>query len=395
MAEQLSTRLFSIAPQALVGAGDATVVDLRAPREFAEDHVSGARNVPLFDDDERALVGTLYRRRGQREAFEAGVEITHAKIAALVARIAELAGLEADAPDALRARVAELTAGGIHALETRLGPERRETLPERAIVLCCWRGGLRSQSVAALLQSLGHHRAVFVEGGYKAWRGHVRRTIEAWRAPQAFTLRGLTGVGKTLVLRELEDLRPGWTLDLEGLAGHRSSILGMVGLEPVNQKTFDRRLFERLEQGFAGPCVVEGESRKVGDVVLPASVWAAVDGGTAIELTAPVARRVQVLIDDYLAQEENRAHLAAQLPYIEQRLGRRKYDGVLTDLLARRADAELVELLLERYYDPLYRHSEAGREYAVRLDSSDPRAAAEAVAAWIDGIPRAGTECAP
>ncbi|MEO0651668.1 MAG: tRNA 2-selenouridine(34) synthase MnmH [Planctomycetota bacterium] len=384
MPEQLTTRLFSIAPAALEGRRDVTVIDLRAPGEFDLDHVSGAHSVPLFDDDERALVGTLYRQRGQSEAFDAGLEITHRKIADLVARIASIAGRAHDPLEDLRAKVTELTVGGIHALETRLGPEARATLPSGALVLCCWRGGLRSQSVAALLQSLGHADAHFVEGGYKAWRAHVRAAIDTWQAPPSFTLRGLTGVGKTLVLRALEELRPGWTLDLEGLAGHRSSILGMVGLEPVNQKIFDRRLFERLRSGFPGPCVVEGESRKVGDIVLPKSVWTAVDDGVPIELVASVPRRVEVLIEDYLATGDARAELARQLPYIEARLGSRKYAGVLTGLLAEGADAELVELLLERYYDPLYRHSESGHDYQVSIDTTDPRATAEAIVAWIE-----------
>jgi tRNA 2-selenouridine synthase len=384
LSQDLKTRLFSVAAERLVGREDVTVIDLRAPKEFTEDHVLGAHNAPLFDDDERAMVGTLYRRRGQEPAFEAGVRITQAKIAELVARIASTAGLAAPPMDVLEERVRALTEGGVHALETRLGAEPLDVLPERALVLCCWRGGLRSQSVAALFRSLGFDSAVFVEGGYKAWRAVVRESVSAWKSPPSFVLRGLTGVGKTLVLRELERQRPGWTLDLEGLAGHRSSILGMVGLEPVNQKTFDRRLFERLREGFPGLVVVEGESRKVGDIVLPESVWSAVHGGTGIELTASVERRVEVLIDDYLAVEGNREHLARQLPYIEQRLGEKKFDAVLTGMLADGREAELVELLLERYYDPLYTHSERDYTYRMSIDAGDPGAAASEIADWIE-----------
>lgn len=384
MNEELTTRLFAARPDQLLGRRDVTVVDLRAPREFEADHVAGAHNAPLFDDDERALVGTLYRQLGQQPAFEAGVKITVSKIAALVARIAAVAQVELPSGADLDGRVRALTEGGIHALETRLGAEPCGELPERALVLCCWRGGLRSQSVAALVQSLGIARAVFVDGGYKAWRGLVRERLGAWRAPRTYVLRGLTGVGKTLVLRELERLRPGLTLDLEGLAGHRSSILGMVGLEPVSQKAFDRRLFERLEQGFPGSLVVEGESRKVGDVILPPSVWSAIEGGIALELSASVARRVEVLIDDYLAEPANRAQLARQLPFIERRLGERKYDGVLTGLLEAEREEELVELLLAQYYDPLYTHSERGQRYLASFDASEPEVAAAEIAAWVE-----------
>lgn len=389
MAEELRTRLGSVEPHELAGRSDLVLVDLRSPGEFAADHVPGAQNVPLFDDDERVLVGTLYRRLGQGPAFEAGVRITIQRVAALAARVASLARIDLPEGVGLEERVRALTAGGMQALEARIGPGERAPLPERGLVFCCWRGGLRSQSVTALFRSVGVESAVFVEGGYKAWRAHLRARITEWAPPPSFVLRGLTGVGKTLVLRELEHLRPGWTLDLEGLAGHRSSILGMVGLEPVSQKVFDRRLFERIERGFPGPLVVEGESRKVGSVVLPESAWAAVDRGTALELVAPLQRRIEVLIDDYLSEPGSREELARQLPFIEQRLGARKYDGLLTGLLESRREEELVELLLEKYYDPLYTHSERDRRYAVRIDSSEPEAAAAEVAAWIETERRA------
>jgi tRNA 2-selenouridine synthase len=192
-------------------------------------------------------------------------------------------------------------------------------------------------------------------------------------------LRGLTGVGKTLVLREIERLRPGWTVDLEALAGHRSSILGMVGLEPRSQKAFETGLYARLREGFPAEVVVfEGESRKVGDAILPEPVWSALQGGTNLELVAPTARRVEVLVADYLAHEESRAELARELPFLEERLGPKKWRGELVRLLESGRERELVEILLERYYDPLYRHSETGRAHAATIDATDPEAAARA-----------------
>ena len=192
-------------------------------------------------------------------------------------------------------------------------------------------------------------------------------------------LRGLTGVGKTLVLRALGERRADWCLDLEGLAGHRSSILGMVGLRPASQKLFESRLARRIAQGFSGPCVVEGESRKVGDVILPPPVWRAIEDGTALEIRGPMERRVRVLIEDYLTGPDSRRELAQQLPFLETRLGRR-WSGVLVGLLAAGREEELVELLLEHYYDPLYRHSEGQREYAAVFDASDPDRAAGEIA---------------
>ncbi|MHC4839308.1 MAG: tRNA 2-selenouridine(34) synthase MnmH [Planctomycetota bacterium] len=236
----------------------------------------------------------------------------------------------------------------------------------------------------AFLRALGLDRAVGLEGGYRGWRRAVLDGLAGWCPPPTFVIRGLTGVGKTLVLRELERLRPGWTVDLEGLAGHRSSILGMVGLEPRTQKAFDSGLFTRLRASAEAPVVFEGESRKVGDVILPAPVWEAIQGGHNVLLEAPVARRVEVLTEDYLERPESRGQLREQLPFIEERLGRTKWRGKLVELLDAGREGELVELLLEHYYDPLYRHSEKGRAYELTIDSSDPAAAAARVAEWID-----------
>ena len=374
----------TVTPAALVGSEDAVVIDLRAPGEFAEDHVPGAHSLPLFDDVERALIGTLYKRSSPDAAFREGLSVARARIGSLVQSIGELCAWTPPATDAeeLFARVTE---GGLSVMEREVAPLAPAPPPARPVVLHCWRGGLRSRSVVAFLRGLGLERAVALEGGYRGYRGQVLADLASWEASPAFVLRGLTGVGKTLVLRELERQRPGWTVDLEGLAGHRSSILGMVGLEPVSQKRFDSRLNARLGLlDRAGPVVFEGESRKVGDAILPERVWATLQGGANALLEAPLERRIDVLIEDYLERPENRDALRAQLPFIERRLGPVKYDGALVALLDQGRERELVEVLLEKYYDPLYLHSEKGREYALRVDTSDPVRAASELIAWID-----------
>jgi tRNA 2-selenouridine synthase len=370
-------------PEQTLAALDATVIDLRTPAEFAEDHLPSAVNVPLFDDVQRALIGTLYTKVSAQSAFERGQELVHERVDALIEGIARACDWRS--PDGDKHAVVErLTRGGIVAMDAELAPRPIGELPRGAVVLHCWRGGLRSRSVIALVRSLGLERAVGLEGGYKRYRSHIVERLVSWRPPPMFALRGLTGVGKTLVLRELEKIRPRWTIDLEALAGHRSSILGAVGLEPCTQKTFETRLCARIDRGIGRFLVLEGESRKVGDVILPPRLWAALDGGTSLELVAPTARRAQVLIDDYLALASNRAELEPQLEFIEERLGADEWGGVLVRMLREHRERELVEILLERYYDPRYRHGELGRKYATTIDSTDPRAAAERVAAWVE-----------
>lgn len=373
----------AVSMPAVLQAEGVTVVDLRSPGEFAEDHLPGAHNRPLFDDQERALVGTLYKQSSPEAAFESARALVLESIDSLVTGVARAAGREAPAED-LPHLVRRLTEAGLEGTQRALRFDVHEELPAGALVVHCWRGGMRSASVARLLRELGWGDVFVLEGGYKSYRRRVMAELEGWQAPPSFVLRGMTGVGKTLVLRELEAQRPGWTLDLEGLAGHRSSILGMVGLEPCNQKTFDTRLAARLREGFPGPCVIEGESRKVGDSIVPPSVWGALRGGVHLRLHAPVERRVEVLIEDYLAREESRDELRRQLPFIEERLGRNAWRGELTARLDDGREAELVEILLERYYDPLYAHSERDYEYSAEIDSSDPVVAAAEIAAWIE-----------
>jgi tRNA 2-selenouridine synthase len=389
MRSTLSSRAGGVAvptlrPRDALEHPEATIVDLRSPAEFALDHVPGARNVPLFDDVERALVGTLYRQVSPERAFEEGRAIARAKIARFVADLVAVVGNDLEDSD-LEKRLEELTAGGIAALEASIACEPSAAVHSHPVVLHCWRGGLRSKSVVAFLRGLGLERAFLLEGGYKAYRAEVAARIAGWNPPPIVLLCGLTGVGKTLVLRELERLRPGSTLDLEGLAGHRSSLLGMVGLEPTSQKAFESALVARIRRGSGERLVVEGESRKVGDVILPPGLWRAMGAGTALELTAPLERRVQVLEEDYLATAESRAQLLRQLPRVEQRMDLPAGAPSLAERLEAGRVDELVRLLLARYYDPLYRRSEKGRRYAASIDASDPARAAAEIAAWIEG----------
>lgn len=365
------------------------VVDMRSPVEFAEDHVPGAWNVPLFDDVQRALVGTLYQTVSPDAAFEAGREMVRESVVELVGAIARHTGWTPPRDD-LRERVVAMTSNGYERTSATLMALRTLPPPPDPVVVHCWRGGLRSRSVLALLRALGLERATLLDGGYKGYRAWVRDEVEQATFPRFVVLHGLTGVGKTLVLREIERLRPRSTIDLEALAGHRSSLLGMVGLAPCTQKMFESRLCERLAQGFAdvggrGPlAIVEGESRKVGDVILPPALWRALEGGTSLSLETTVDRRVQVLCEDYLADEAHRAELRRRLPHVDERLVRASDAESLVSMLDSGRTDELVRLLLERYYDPLYRHAVKGKVHAGRVDAADPARAAREILAWCD-----------
>jgi len=358
------------------------IIDLRAPVEFDDDHMEGAINVPLFENETRSFVGMLYKQVSPEAAFQEARQRVIERIEGIVRDLAQAVSWDLPEDD-LKARVERMTTGGIAQLEAELVPHPIDDLPEGAVVFSCARGGLRSRSVVALMRAIGFEGAVGLLDGYRSHRRFVMETLDAWEAPRhVFALRGLTGTGKTLLLRAIEDLRPGWTLDLEGAAGHRSSLLGMVGLEPTTQKAFESALAARATRGFAdGVCIIEGESRKVGDVVVPKAMWHALQGAVNIQVSAPVPRRVAVLAEDYLAESRSRPKLRAQLEAVSSRM-----EGApdLAGMLDRDEIGPLVELLLERYYDPLYLRGEEGKVYEKRVENLDEREAARQVVQWIE-----------
>ncbi|MFT5197615.1 MAG: tRNA 2-selenouridine synthase [Planctomycetota bacterium] len=369
-----------VAPDQILGREDVCVIDLRSPGEFAEDHIPGAVNIPLFGDLQRSMVGFLYQQSSPEAAFDQGQKFAMQGVQDLVGEVAKATSWQAPSGE-FASHIERICSVGLRGLEQGLAPLVLKDCPAQTVVLHCWRGGLRSRSVVSLLRGLGLERAVGLDGGYKAYRRHVLEGLAAWKGPKPIVLRGLTGVGKTLVLRELERQKPGWTLDLEGLAGHRSSMLGMVGLKPCTQKTFDSRLFHALSGGLAEILVVEGESRKVGDVELPKPLWDAMATGDNLWLEASEAYRVQVLMEDYLGEGGDRESLRRQLAALAPRL---PSELDLLGLFDRHEEPELVSRLLHHHYDPLYLHSEVDRETLATFDTSNVASAASQIATWVE-----------
>lgn len=253
-----------------LGQFDA-ILDVRSPGEFAEDHLPGAENWPVLDDEERRIVGTLYKQE-PLEARRLG--------ATLVAR-----------------NVARL-------LDERTGGKPKTWRP----LVYCWRGGQRSLSLHWFLGQIGFRSRQLV-GGYKAYRTQVRADLDAW--PTRFDYRvlcGLTGCGKTRLLQALA-AEGAQVLDLEALAAHRGSVLGGLPDRPQpTQKGFDSALWDVLRRmDAARPVWVESESRKIGRVALPAPLLAALHAqGRPLWIDMPEAARVELLLQDY-------AHFAADV----------------------------------------------------------------------------------
>lgn len=310
----MAITLTSLADLAAHGFDD--IIDVRAPAEFAEDHLPGAISLPVLDDEERARVGTIYKQVSPFTARKLG--------AALVARnaAAHLEGVLADKPGGWRPLV------------------------------YCWRGGQRSGSFATILGQIGW-RVETLAGGYKAWRGLVVEAVydTPVRSP-VMVLDGNTGSAKTEVL----NLLPGFgvqVIDLEGLARHRGSLFGSVGVQP-SQKAFEGALAQALAGLDPGrPVVVEAESSKIGNCRLPPEIWKAMVAAPRVAIAAPRKARAEYLARAYADLTADAGRLAATVDLLRPM----QPAEVIAEWQALAGAGEFVALadsLMERHYDPRY-----------------------------------------
>lgn len=328
------------------------IIDVRAPAEWAEDHVPGAINLPVLDDAERALIGTIYKQESPFLARKRG--------AALVARNAA------------------------RHLETALINKPGNWRP----LVYCWRGGQRSGSFASILSQIGW-RVETLAGGYKSWRRLVVQALFETDVPsRVIVLDGDTGTAKTDVIRALPGLGV-QAIDLEGLARHRGSLFGaMPGGQP-SQKAFESRLavaFARLDP--TRPVVVEAESAKIGNLRLPPRLWRAMVAAQRVAITAPLAARAAYLVrayGDMVADPVRLGNIVAALRPAHAA-------GVIAEwqaMVASRDHLALAAGLMARHYDPRYAKHRARMKPAMAVLETDMLEAGDvaALAARLAGLP--------
>ncbi len=304
------------------GAGFDTLIDARSPAEFAEDHLPGAVNWPVLDDDERHVVGTLYVQTSPLAARKLGAALVSRRIAAII--------------------------------ESQLQDKPREWRP----LVYCWRGGQRSGSLALVLAQIGF-RTGQLQGGYKAFRARVRADLAI--APGRFDYRvlcGRTGSGKTRLLQALHEAGA-QVLDLEGLAHHRGSVLGgLPGLPQPTQKHFDTRVWQALAAfDPAQPVFVESESARIGNLRVPEALLEAMHGqGRCVRIHTTDEARVGMLLDDYRETTLDAEPLCRLLDTLVELRGREQVGR--WQALARAGHwPQLIGALMAEHYDPLYERS--------------------------------------
>jgi len=333
------------------------LIDVRSPSEFAEDHIDGAINMPVLNDDERAMIGTLYKNNSF-EARHHGAKLISNNIANMI--LPEIERM-------VRRHFENEPAG--------CGKSDHYHKPNITFTIYCWRGGMRSSSLALVMNLIGYHCAV-IDGGYRSYRQLVHEALYDAQSSQTnsaavaspidhlkfVALHGPSGSGKTELIQRLgEEGLP--VLELEKYANHKGSVLGGDFADQPGQKQFESRLWQHLRsQGLLvkpGESVqpvlvfVEGESRRIGRLTLPDRVYAKMQSADRIWVELPIEERARRLAFEYTDADEL---LIARLYRLKGRLSNDHLQSI-SDLIRSGQRQRAAEILLEKHYDSFYRRS--------------------------------------
>lgn len=288
------------------------IIDVRSPGEFLKGHIPEAHNIPLFSDDERAQVGTVYKRKTKEKAIELGYTFVNPKLDYFISASEKIA-------------------------------------PKKEVLVHCWRGGMRSQSFAEHLMSNGFTKVYVIEKGYKAFRNHV---LDFFNQPFPFiVLGGYTGSGKTEILHELKTLGS-QVIDLEGLANHKGSAFGGIGQEdqPTTEH-FENLLFIHLFKMNKKQAIwIEDESMHIGRVFLPKALFNQIRSQKGYFIDIPIVERAKFLVQAY--GNLDKELLKESVNKIAKRLGPLNTKNSL--LAIDQNDFHQVALLTLTYYDKSY-----------------------------------------
>ena len=324
----------------LATLGFDTIIDARAPAEYAEDHLPGAISLPVLSDEERAKVGTIYTQVSPFTARKLG--------GALVAR---------NVAAHLEGPLAEMTGGW------------------RPLVYC-WRGGQRSGSFATILAQIGW-RVDTIAGGYKSWRALVvKQLYDTPVASPVVVLDGNTGTAKTAILHLLA-AQGMQVIDLEGLAGHRGSLFGHTAGGQPSQKAFECALAMELSRlDPKRPVVVEAESAKVGNLRLPPQLWAAMGKAPRVTTEASLPERARYLSRAYADIVADQARLLEVLGLLRHAHADETITAWESLALSGRFEA-LAHDLMEQHYDPRYEKHRARMAHTQEVISAPSLAEAD------------------
>lgn len=310
------------------------LVDVRSPAEYNKAHIPGAINIPIFDNEERKQVGIRYKQGGKENAVLLGLEYVGPKMVSFVKQAKKL------------------------------------VKKDKKILIHCWRGGMRSGSMAWLFET-ADLKATTLEGGYKAYRQYIRKQFS--NPANIFILGGYTGSGKTEILKELEK-RGEQFLDIEGAAHHKGSVFGPLGQKPQpSNEQFENNLANVWRKfDFSKPIWVEDESRQLGTCTIPDPLFVQMRNAPVIKIILPKSERVSRLVREYGDFETNL--LAEQVEKIRERLGGQFANQALEAL--NKNELHKVADLTLRYYDKAYEFGISKRNpltiFKIELEKDNP-----------------------
>lgn len=321
-------------------AANCPVLDVRSPSEYKQGHLPGAINIPLFNDSERALIGTLYIQKGREVAIIKGLDICIPKTSSYMKKV--------------------------HRLVKR-----------KSILLYCWRGGMRSATIAQVFEKAGYSVFILI-GGYKSYRRFIRARLA--EKARIVVLGGYTGSGKTEILHAIGK-RKEQIIDLEKLANHKGSVFGALGQspQPTNEQFENNFYLQWSRMDLSNPVWLEDESRMIGKITLPDPLFEQISTGILIQVLTPLPLRIERLVSEYSCF--SRAKLGEALNRLHQRIGGTNTRDALQALKERKYDT--VAAIVLSYYDKAYQFAIDRRKnqsiYRIELNQSDNESNAEKI----------------
>jgi len=295
-----------------------TIIDVRSPLEYEEDHIIGSINCPVLDDQERIIVGTIYKKESTFKAKIIGSSLTARNIAKHI--------------------------------EEKFINQQGSWQP----LVYCWRGGQRSKAFSIILSEVGW-RTCQLEGGYKKYRNEVINFLNRIGSKlKIILISGKTGSAKTKILQNIK-LQGGQILDLENLANHKGSLLGKIpGLKQPSQKLFESKLYHQIKQlDLRKNVYIEAESSKIGNIHIPKTIWAKMIVSPRIEIEADLELRSSFLLKDYRYMCENPELIKPIIYGLKNRLSKKLINDWL-ELITKKLWLDLTKSFLENHYDPSY-----------------------------------------
>ena len=295
-----------------------TIIDVRSPLEYEEDHIIGSINCPVLNDQERIIVGTIYKKESTFKAKIIGSSLTARNIAKHI--------------------------------EEKFINQQGSWQP----LVYCWRGGQRSKAFSIILSEVGW-RTCQLEGGYKKYRNEVINFLNRIGSKlKIILISGKTGSAKTKILQNIK-LQGGQILDLENLANHKGSLLGKIpGLKQPSQKLFESKLYHQIKQlDLRKNVYIEAESSKIGNIHIPKTIWAKMIVSPRIEIEADLELRSSFLLKDYRYMCENPELIKPIIYGLKNRLSKKLINDWL-ELIIKKLWLDLTKSFLQNHYDPSY-----------------------------------------